>query len=97
MVDLFGSMGGGFLGAGFGVILVDNAQALQDPTTLAALNAIFGAGFRYAGQQAGERVAKDIVKASRVVKEKVTPEYFDGFGQDNPFGPGTPSDPLLEL
>ena len=92
-----GSMSGSLLGAGAGVILVDNINALQDPATLAALNVIFGAGFRYVGQQAGEKVAKDIVKASRVVKEKVTPEYFDGFGRDNPFGPGTLSDPLLEL
>ena len=92
-----GSMGGGVMGAGAGVFLVGNINALQDPATLAALNTIFGAGGRYYGHQVGTKVAEDIVKASRVVKEKVTPEYFDGFGQDNPFGPGTPSDPLLEL
>ena len=34
-----GSIGGSLVGAGAGVILVDNVQALQDPTTLAALNA----------------------------------------------------------
>ena len=87
-----GSMGGGVMGAGAGVILVGNVHALQDPALLALLNTIFTGGGRYVGHEAGKRVAEDIVKATRIVKEKVTPEFFDGFGQDNPFDARSPAE-----
>ena len=71
-----GGIGGGLTGAAVSVVLVDNVEALQDPIAVSALQSIFGAGFRYAGQKTGEKVASDIVKATRVVQEKVTPEFY---------------------
>ena len=64
-------MGGNLVGAGAVVLLTDNVNALQDPVTVAALQGIFGAGFKYAGHQAGSRVAR------RVIQESVTPEYHN--------------------
>ena len=74
-----GGIGGGLTGAAVSVVLVDNVEALQDPIALSALQTNFGAGFRYAGQKTGEKVASDIVKAKRVIQEKVTPEFYEGY------------------
>ena len=73
----FGMMGGNMVGAGAVVLLTDNVQALQDPVAMAALQGIFGTGFKYVGQQTGEKLAADLVKAKRVVQESVTPEYHN--------------------
>ena len=59
------------------VVLTDNVQALQDPVAMAALQGIFGTGFKYVGHQAGSRVASDLVQAKRVIQESVTPEYHN--------------------
>ena len=72
-----GMMGGNLVGAGAVVLLTDNVNALHDPVTIAALQGIFGTGFKYAGHQAGEKVASDLVKAKRVVQESVTPEFHN--------------------
>ena len=79
-------IGGNLAGAGMGVLLVDNIQALQDPVALAAVNAIFGGTFRYAGQKTGEKLASDLVKASRVVKEKVTPGFHESSRSPGDYG-----------
>ena len=72
-----GMVGGNLAGAGAVVLLTDNVQALQDPVAMAALQGIFGTGFKFAGQKTGEKLASDLVKASRVVKERATPEYYE--------------------
>ena len=72
-----GMMGGNLVGAGAVVVLTDNVQALQDPVAMAALQGIFGTGFKYAGHLAGSRIASDLVKAKRVLQESVTPEYHN--------------------